>query len=214
VGRLMMAPGAAEVITLAQREVLARLASLVAPDTYLAGGIAVAAHLRHRTSRDLDLFSTSDPTVSLAELERTPGVVITSRAAGTIYLAADGLPVSLIEYRHPVLAPPASIADLAIAVASVPDLMAMKLSAIAGRGAARDFWDLHAMLQAAGLPLAAALDHFARKYPGHDRGHVLRSLAYFGDADAAPLPAGLGPAAWSDLKRAFVAELPALLAGA
>lgn len=97
-------------------------------------------------------------------------------------------------------------------VASRADLTAMKLSAIAGRGAARAFWDLHELLGATGASLDEAMGLFARKYPGHDRGHVLRSLAYFGDADAAPLPTGLTPRRWAELKQWFAVALPGVLA--
>jgi predicted nucleotidyltransferase component of viral defense system len=52
----------------------------------------------------------------------------------------------LIEYRYPLLAPPELRAGLPVPVASLDDLASMKLSAIAGRGAARDFWDLHTIV--------------------------------------------------------------------
>ncbi len=41
-------------ITGAQREVLEKLAPILREDFYLVGGVAVAAHLAHRTSRDID----------------------------------------------------------------------------------------------------------------------------------------------------------------
>ena len=72
-------------------------------------------------------------------------------------------------------------------------LTAMKLSAIAGRGSAKDFWDLHALLATRGIPLSEALSEFEHKFSAHDLGSVVRSLAYFGDADAEPLPLGLSP---------------------
>ena len=198
-----------------QRSVLAKLASVVADSCYLAGGVAVAAHLGHRRSRDLDLFSIADPTALLQQLERVPGVTIDGRAPGTLHLRVDGIPVSLIEYRYPMLTSPSPVAELSVNVAAIEDLACMKLSAIAGRGAARDFWDLHAMICATGTSLAEVLIAFGRKYPVEDQGHVVRSLAYFGDADAAPLPDGLEVAAWQRIRadvegwvRALVAAPP------
>ena len=79
----------------------------------------------------------------------------------------------------------------------------MKLSAIAGRGARRDFWDLHELLAASHMPLAEALDLYGRKYAHVDRGHVVRSLAYFADADAEPMPKELTALAWEHIKRDF-----------
>lgn len=89
-------------------------------------------------------------------------------------------------------------------LASIDDLACMKLSAIAGRGAARDFWDLHTIVTRTGRPLLDFLDAFRRKYPTEDLGHVLRSLVYFGDAGD-PLPEGLSPSEWKRIQRDFEA---------
>jgi len=87
-----------------------------------------------------------------------------------------------------------------IPVASFADLICMKLSAIAGRGARRDFWDLHSMLSARRQPLREAIEAYSRKYAAEDVGHVVRSLVYFADAEAEPLPIGLTPNNWEKIK--------------
>jgi hypothetical protein len=79
----------------------------------------------------------------------------------------------------------------------------MKLSALSGRGAARDFWDLHSILERTGFSLEHYLDAFRQKYPSTDVGHVVRSLSYFGDAEAAPLPTGLTAERWSEIRNDF-----------
>jgi hypothetical protein len=191
-------------ITPEQRQALAKLSPVLPHDFYLVGGVAVAAHLAHRTSHDLDLFATCDPTALQVDLGRLPGVAIASRAPGTLHLRVDGIPVSLIEYRYPLLAPPELRAELPIPVASIEDLASMKLSAIAGRGAARDFWDLHTIVTQIGRPLREFLASFPRKYPVEDIGHIVRSLAYFGDATG-PLPAGLSSVHWEQIQRDFEA---------
>ncbi len=86
----------------------------------------------------------------------------------------------------------------------------MKLSAIASRGLARDFWDLELLLKhgAAGGSLSEALERYRRKFAADDVGHVVRSLAYFGDADAAPLPPGLDTARWASIKSWFSEQIP------
>jgi hypothetical protein len=97
-------------------------------------------------------------------------------------------------------------------VASLDDLIAMKLAAIAGRGAAKDFWDLDALLAhgAASGTLEEALRLFARKYASEDIGHLVRSLVYFGDADAAPLPSGLDATQWAAVQKRMVERVRAL----
>jgi hypothetical protein len=55
----------------------------------------------------------------------------------------------------------------------------------------------------AGGTLAGALKLYRRKFTTDDIGHVVRSLAYFGDAEAAPLPIGLDSVRWSEIKQWF-----------
>ncbi len=88
----------------------------------------------------------------------------------------------------------------------------MKIAAIAGRGAAKDFWDLDELLRSgvAGGALVKLLELYSQKYPIEDTGHAIRSLAYFGDADAAPLPLGLTSARWTEVKAAISGRVRAL----
>ena len=203
--------GSGDAISPAQRDALAKLAPALTGDVYVGGGVGFAAYLGHRRSNDIDLFSSADPTRLRSRLERIAGVVITSEAAGTLYVTVDGLPVSLIEYDYPLLAPPEVVAGLPVAVASRDDLACMKLSAIAKRGLARDFWDLHALIASTGRTLADYLAAFRRKHPRVDAAHVVRSLGYFGDAEAAPLPEGLSASRWAQIRRDFEAWVKAIV---
>jgi hypothetical protein len=193
-----------------QRAVLAQLSQLLPADYYLAGGVGVAAHLSHRASRDLDLFGESDPDDVLSAVRKLEGATVADRARGTLHLVVDQVPVTLLQYEAPLLAEPAVFADLPVPVASLLDLACMKLSAIGGRGAVRDFWDLHAIATGTGKTLAEFIGAFQHKFATVDVGHVVRSLVYFGDADAEPLPAGLTAERWAAMKRDFEAWVLAL----
>lgn len=199
-------------LTEAQVGALRTLAPALRDDFYLAGGVAVALRLHHRTSRDLDLFATErDPNDLESEISKDASIRITARAPGTLHLDVNGVPVSLLRYGYALLAPTEHDDRVPLNVASREDLVCMKLSAIGGRGARRDFWDLHALLVSSALSLPDALDLFAKKYPTVDRGHVIRALAYFGDADAEPMPRELTPATWASMKldlEQWVRDLP------
>lgn len=187
---------------------LAELGAALPTEAYLAGGVAIAATLGHRASRDLDFFLPSefDPERMAERLVAlVNGLRVTSTAPGTLYIEVRGVPASVITYRYPLLSPPAPNAELAVRVASLDDLACMKLSAIASRGMARDFWDLHALLAhgVAGGVLDEALRLYQKKFAADDIGHVVRSLVYFGDAEAAPLPLGLSPTEWQRIRRDF-----------
>lgn len=88
----------------------------------------------------------------------------------------------------------------------------MKLAAISQRGAARDFWDLHTLLESGTAvgDLGRALELYRQKFTTDDIGHVVRSLAYFGDADAEPLPRGLELDRWNAIKASFARAVAAL----
>lgn len=199
-----------------QRNALRTLGHALPRDAYLAGGVAIALSFGHRTSRDLDFFLPAefDP-ARLAEQLRgelsDASFTVTNTAASTLYLELNGIPASVIAYRYPLLAPAEAVPEFGARVASLPDLACMKLAAISQRGAARDFWDLCTLLEhgVAGS-LAGALELYRRKFATDDIGHVVRSLAYFGDADAAPLPSGLEPARWNAIKDWFARSVAAL----
>lgn len=199
-----------EAISEAQRAALATLAEVLDSSTYLAGGVAVALRLGHRLSRDLDLFVLASDPVPLEQALTSRGAHIVSRAEGSLHLEVAGVPASVLRYRYPLLSPPETLPGIPIQVASLDDLECMKLSAIAGRGAARDFWDLHALLVARGRSLAQALDAYRRKYASEDIGHVVRSLAYFDDAEAEPMPGGLTKQHWQRIKADLTAWVGAL----
>jgi len=195
-------------ITEAQRQAIESIAKELEADTYLAGGVAVAIRARHRTSLDVDLFVPHDFDADRLA-DRLAGAVaglrVTGRSKGTVHLEVGGVPVSILSYRYACLEPPAETEGCPVPIAAMEDLACMKVSAIAGRGAAKDFWDLHELLEMgiAEGSLASVLELYRRKYPVEDLGHAVRSLAYFGDADAAPLPGGLTPEHWEEIKSAM-----------
>ncbi|MBI2570193.1 MAG: nucleotidyl transferase AbiEii/AbiGii toxin family protein [Candidatus Schekmanbacteria bacterium] len=184
---------------------------------YLAGGSAVALHLGHRLSLDLDLFSlTRDVNleeVAAAAAVSMPDFRVLALSDVCLRAVVGGIAVDIVRYPYPPLAPPAVVDPLEFPVASLRDLAAMKLAAIARRGLRRDFWDLFAICTS-GHPLAEACDaylaRFGRSQP--DLYHVLRALTYFADAEKEEvLPAGMTEQMWGEVKKFFTSEAPKLL---
>lgn len=205
-------------ISPAQRRTLARLSAL-APlrGFYLAGGTAIAAHLGHRRSLDLDIFSQSAK-ASLdrareAIVEAEGKAVVVSTTSATVRLRVDGAPVDLVCYPYaPLVKPKLGPGDFPLA--SLLDLATMKLSAIARRGLRRDFWDLHAITTDGGISLPAAARGYVKRFgvKESDLYAVLRALTYFVDADADVLwPAGLSRQRWAKIRRYFEENAPRLL---
>ena len=194
-----------EVLEPEQHAVLERMAGPAAGEGfYLAGGTAVALHLGHRKSVDLDWFTEArvgDP-LRLAGRLRDEGVNIedvrTDR--GTVHGLVEGVRVSLIEFRYPLLAPVERLERAPIA--ALEDLAAMKLSAIAQRGTRRDFIDVHA-LACEFRPLPELLELYRRKFGVDDVAHMLYGLSYFDDAEWEQMPTMLHATDWGAVKTAF-----------
>jgi hypothetical protein len=132
---------------------------------YLAGGTALALHLGHRRSVDLDFFSAQafNEDVLIAALRILPSLSVLSKSPQTIYLQVSSTKVSFIGYDYALLFPLEHLQDLA--VADVRDIAGMKISALASRGSRRDFVDLYVIAQRYGLP--HVLDLFQRKFLQH-----------------------------------------------
>ena len=203
-----------ETISPLLEETAARLAgSGVLKNFYLAGGTALALHLGHRRSVDLDFFSAQpfNEDVFLADLQVLPALTVVAKASQTLHLHVGEAKVSFLGYDYPLLFP---LEDFrGIAVADARDIACMKLSALAARGSRRDFIDLHAMALRHGL--RAIFDFFHRKFArvNYSNMHLRKSLTYFTDAEKEPMPEMLAAVSWSEVKTFFLREAPALGSG-
>lgn len=190
-----------EILAPAQREVLRVLAPLAREmGLYLGGGTAVALHLGHRRSIDFDWFTEGaalDVEQTLGRLEHI-GFTLDRRDRGTVIGAARGVRVACFEYRYPLLEPLIVEPEWDLRRASLLDLAAMKLLAVAQRGSRKDFVDIDALLDH-GLTLPAMLDAFQRKFGTASRMNALRGLVYFDDAEGEPMPDMLVPLDWRTL---------------
>jgi hypothetical protein len=173
---------------------------------YLAGGTAVALHLGHRRSADLDWF-TERPVgdfLLLGSRLHALGIplAVEAVAPGTLQGRLHGVRASFFEYRYQLLAALAPRPECGCALASLDDLACMKLSAIAQRGAKKDFIDLYA-LASTYRPLRELLDAYQGKYGILDIGHVIYGLTYFDTADRERTPPLLWNIDWRTAKRAI-----------
>ncbi|OIO90389.1 MAG: hypothetical protein AUJ92_18930 [Armatimonadetes bacterium CG2_30_59_28] len=173
----------------------------------LAGGTGLALRLGHRCSDDLDLFRSDD--VDVRDLH---GVLARQGSYETLQEADHSLTVLLREtklsffrLRDPFLFDGTPYRFFEIA--DVRDIALMKLVAISGRGSRRDFVDMYCILRDGG----SLADHFGllpRKYDASriNTYHILKSLTYFDDAEAEPMPDMRVPFSWDECKAFFVRE--------
>lgn len=192
-----------EILPGQQQRVLAQVGPLLARrGFYLAGGTAVALHLGHRRSVDLDWFTAEvlpEPLRLAQDLREQSVAFVTGQVApGTLYGSVRGVRLSLLEYRYPLLAALRPWRG-GSRIAARADLAAMKLSALAQRGAKKDFVDVYALGNRS-CSLQKMLHWYQEKYAVEDVAHLLYSLAYFDDADRERMPRLLWPVSWRTMK--------------
>jgi hypothetical protein len=88
-------------------------------------------------------------------------------------------------------------------LASLEDLACMKLSAIAQRGARKDFCDIYALGKKA-FSLSQMLGFYQKKFSISDIGSVLYGLVYFDDAESERMPRMLWDVTWREIRNTIL----------
>lgn len=147
----------------------------------LAGGTALALQIGHRISVDLDLFGRHpfDPEELLSTYAEIGDYQLLSQSKNVLVVSLRGIKVDVVNYRYGLLEPVRQIDNLRLL--SLPDITAMKLAAITGRGRKRDFIDLFFLLKT--YSLTEMMEFYRRKFPDGSEFLVVKSLAYFEDAE-------------------------------
>ena len=179
----------------------------------LVGGTNLSLQIGHRQSVDIDLFTDNEngsidfnilddflrqhyPYVS----QPTPG----NDVMGRLFLVGPD-PNHTVKldlcYTDPFLHP--ALEQEGIRLATIGDVLAMKLEVVASGGRKKDFWDLHAFI-----------DHFMvddllylhkKRYPyQHDRESLLQQLNNFESADEDFDPICLHGKHWDVIKLDFI----------
>lgn len=170
-----------------------KVAPLVPDSAYLAGGTGLTVHLHHRVSRDLDFMLERDEDLEqLREaLEEVGRFGVTYQDGGTLNGMLDGTKVQLLRAADQKMLRRATVVA-GIRVASVEDILAMKLKVIMDRGEMRDYFDLMEIDRGA-VRVEEGIALFLEKYHPRESDQtvtaVVRSLAYLDDvADDPALP--------------------------
>ena len=190
-------------------EVVRRLESAgLLRDWTLAGGTGLALQFGHRYSEDIDLFRPGSfaPSRLASALAAIGEVSVQSRTEDTLHAVLDGLRVSFLIAHPPLLFPGTEYRGLA--VADPRDIAVMKVVAIGGRGSRKDFVDLYFYLKS-GATLSGILTLLERRFKGLDYNeyHLLKSLAYFDDAESEPMPRMIRDVEWSEVRSTLEGEV-------
>ena len=140
----------------------------------LMGGTAVAIHLRHRVSEDLDVVTLRkfSGTAQEKRLRAAAGSVDTVEVAQDMFHGyVDGVKVDIFRALRSCGVEPARMRWIApstevtgMRVGSLPDLMATKLDVIRHRAKLRDYLDLAALDRSGACSLEAGLGYYCRRF--------------------------------------------------
>jgi Nucleotidyl transferase AbiEii toxin, Type IV TA system len=168
------------------------LAPILPEALYLGGGTAVAVHLHHRESRDLDFFYHADA-VDLEALklllDGTGKFALTGEAPGALRGLYGGTKLEFFRADttrpHTQINDPTEVAGLRIA--SLPDLAAMKLKVIGDRGELRDYFDLKLIEEQGRVTVEEAFGYLLQRFNvtrEHESiKHIVLGLGFLGDVD-------------------------------
>jgi hypothetical protein len=156
---------------------------------------------------DLDWFTprSLEDSLLLAQELRNSGLdlEIEQVSPGTLHGRIQDVRVTFLQYQYPMLQVLQHWKDMNCNLAALEDLACMKLSAIAQRGARKDFCDLYALGKTS-FSLQDMLSFYQNKFGIRDIGSVLYGLVYFDDAEKERMPRMLWKATWRDIKKTIV----------
>ena len=147
-------------------ELLKRLQQIpLFEDLRLVGGTALALHIGHRHSIDLDLFGSIDADyMEISEVLREYDLKATLNynSKNIHQFTINDIKVDIVNYPYEWLEPQIETAN--IRLAGLKDIAAMKLSAITNRGTRKDFIDIYFLLQTFSFAGKAWLDRRMETY--------------------------------------------------
>lgn len=174
----------------------------------LAGGTSLALQIGHRKSVDLDFFNpnpfSTDDTEKLLAGIKDWSYKPASRLNRMLFCHINDIKCDFINEPFPLIEPFKKIEG--ILFFSVPDIAAMKMHAICGRGRRKDFFDLYVLLEL--FSWEKMLDWFRIKYGESQFFFLWKSITYFVDADEDVAIEGLAPfnKSWEEIKQFIIKQ--------
>lgn len=186
------------------------------PNYYMIGGTALSLQLGLRESFDFDFCVPEqfNNEILLQELEKLGTMEVKQNQKGTCDIILNGVQISFFYYPNKVIKDfivPEEMPKLKLA--SILDIAVMKLVAIGGRGAKKDFFDLYNILTKSDIMLLELANGLLQKCGENTNyANVIMGLSYFEDAEQEILPKTFAQYDWEKIKRYFIEIQPKIQA--
>ena len=168
-------------------------------DLRLVGGTSLSLQIGHRISIDIDLFGKIEADIlDIDQALSVLGDVKKIKDSKHIHIyVINGVKVDIVNYPYPWISQLLTKDNLKLA--SKKDIAAMKLAAVTGRGTKKDLFDIYFLLN--DFTLEEMLSFYESKYHDGSIFMVLKSLAYFDDAEIDEMPIMLKDVSWDKVKQ-------------
>lgn len=187
---------------------------------YLVGGTSLSLRLGHRKSVDIDLFTNApydslDFSVFEKFFQDNYQYYYCSDRTGNVgfgrsyYVGEsedENIKVDL--FYHDEIVDPCDRMDN-IRIASLEDVIAMKVDVVSRSGRKKDFWDLHELLNTYSVSEMIEFHKYRYEYT-HDRNQIVANFTNFSCADEDLDPVCLKGKEWELIKLDFVERIKLL----
>ena len=190
-------------------ELLKKISEVISiDDYYMIGGTALSLQIGLRESYDFD-FCVKDEfnnEVLLEELKSVGNVEVIQNQKGTCDVLLNGVQVSFFYYPNKVLKDFVKVEEIPnLKIASVLDIAIMKVVAIGGRGAKKDFFDLYNIIKKCNITVDELVNGLVQKCGNNvNYLNIIMGLSYFEDAEDEVLPNTFVPYNWENIKKFFI----------
>lgn len=190
-------------------ELLKKISEVVSiDDYYMIGGTALSLQLGLRESYDFDFCVKSEfnNEVLLNELKSIGNVEVIQNQKGTCDVLLNGVQVSFFYYPNKVIKDFKKIEEMPnLKLASIFDIAIMKIVAIGGRGAKKDFFDLYNIIKKCSINTSELVNGLIQKCGDNiNYANIIMGLSYFEDAEDEILLNTFVDYNWENIKKFFI----------
>lgn len=177
-------------------------------DYYMIGGTALSLQLGLRISYDFDFCVPKqfNNELLLQELQNLGEIEVKQNQKGTCDVILNGVQVSFFYYPNPNINNYITIEEMPkLKMASFFDIAVMKIVAIGGRGAKKDFFDLYNIINRTDINIKELAQGLIKKCgKSVNYANIIMGLSYFEDAEQEILPETFVEYNWEGIKKYFI----------
>lgn len=175
---------------------------------YMIGGTALSLQLGLRLSYDFDFCVQNqfNNEILLQELKTLELIEVKQNQKGTCDVILNGVQVSFFYYPNPNINNYITTDEMPkLKMASILDIAIMKIVAIGGRGAKKDFFDLYNIINKTDIDIKELAQGLIKKCGDNvNYMNIIMGLSYFEDAEQEILPDAFVEYDWDSIKEFFI----------